>query len=63
MGYGGSSGGMSPNSATMGQGIYGGAGAAAGAMGAMGMQSPPVGVGMHHVSSIYSCVSLTILFN
>lgn len=47
MGYGGSGGGMSPGSAAMGQGMYAGAGAPAGSMGAMGMQSPPVGVGIH----------------
>lgn len=52
MGYSGNSGGMSPSSAAMGQqGMYAGAGngTAAAGMGPMGMQTPPVGVGMHHV--------------
>ena len=53
MGYGGSGGGMSPGSAAMGQGMYAGAGAAAGSMGAMGMQSPPVGVGIHVSINIF----------
>lgn len=49
MGYNtGNSGGMSPSSAAVGQGIYAGAGngTATGGMGPINMQSPPVGVNM-----------------
>lgn len=52
MGYNGGNGAISPNSGAMGQGMYAGAanGTATGGIGHLGMQSPPVGVGMHHVS-------------
>lgn len=54
MSYVGGSGSMSPSSAAMGQGMYAGAGNGSSAgMGPMGLQSPPMGVGIHHVSSFF----------